>query len=269
MTNNNPDPADELLDEGPHGIPAAVRYCRAEDGRHGQAVENSPFFCGFLRDDYMRAASNTRVKEFNRGEILYIEGDPVQHVLLLVSGSVKTTQHSENGLEVILGLNVPGDVLGAVGLFSAGRHCTTAQAFRPCRALVWDTPSFKALVDRFPVLRQNLIQILGQYTHELEQRFREVATEKVAPRVAQQLARLAKKMGRPVDGAVEVCVSREELAQMTGTTLFTVSRLLSSWEALGLVRLRREAVAIYDVASLKGIARGREVCLARASGGTA
>jgi hypothetical protein len=66
------------------------------------------------------------------------------------------------------------------------------------------------------------------------------------------------QIGQPVDGAVEIGLSREELAQMTGTTLFTVSRLLSAWEARGMVRPRREAVTIFDVQSLRAIGRGDE-----------
>ena len=66
------------------------------------------------------------------------------------------------------------------------------------------------------------------------------------------------QIGQPVNGAVEIGLSREELAQMTGTTLFTVSRLLSAWEARGMVRPRREAVAICDVQSLRAIGRGDE-----------
>ena len=61
------------------------------------------------------------------------------------------------------------------------------------------------------------------------------------------------KIGRPVDGAVEIGLSREELAQMTGTTLFTVSRLLSAWEARGMVKPRREAVTICNVKSLRAM----------------
>jgi CRP-like cAMP-binding protein len=60
-------------------------------------------------------------------------------------------------------------------------------------------------------------------------------------------------MGQPVNGTVEVSLSRGELAQMTGTTLFTVSRLLSAWEADGIVKPRREAVAICDVESLRAL----------------
>jgi CRP-like cAMP-binding protein len=98
-----------------------------------------------------------------------------------------------------------------------------------------------------------MAQILGRHLLELEDRFREVATERVAPRVARQVVRLLEQIGRPVDGAIEISVSREELAQMTGTTLFTVSRLFSAWEALGMVKPRREAVAICDVHALRAI----------------
>ena len=71
--------------------------------------------------------------------------------------------------------------------------------------------------------------------------------------MARQLVRLLERIGRPVNGTVEIGISREELAQMTGTTLFTVSRLFSAWEARGLVRPRREAVTICDIQSLRAI----------------
>jgi CRP-like cAMP-binding protein len=155
---------------------------------------------------------------------------------------------------VILRLSVPGDVLGAMDLFTTGLHFTTAQAFRMCRALVWDAPTFKALVARYPVLHQNMVRILSEDLLELQERFREVATERVAPRVARQLVRLLNRIGRSVNGGVEVSLTREELAQMTGTTLFSVSRLLSAWEERGIVKPRREGVTICDVPMLRTVA---------------
>ena len=163
---------------------------------------------------------------------------------------MKITQLGLGGAEVILRFGVHGDVLDAVSLSALGTHCTTAQAFRACRALVWDPPAFKALLLRFPVLYQNMIPKLSESLLELEERFREVATEKVGARVARQIVRLSSQIGRRVDGAIEIGLSREELAQMTGTTLFTVSRLVSAWEARGIVRNARGSVTICDLASL-------------------
>lgn len=222
----------------------------------GPAGARPALFSGILPGDYTRIAAAARVKEFSRGEVLYLEGDSVRQVLLLTSGLVKLNKLGLSGTEVILRLGVPGDVLGAMGLFSGGNHCTTAQAFRECRTLVWDATAFKALVERFPVLHQNMGRILGGHLLELEERFREVATERVGPRVARQVLRLMAQIGKSVNGAVEIGLSREELAQMTGTTLFTVSRLLSAWEARGMVRPRREAVAIFDVQFLRAVGRG-------------
>jgi CRP-like cAMP-binding protein len=210
-------------------------------------------FSGVSTSDYAAIAASARVKEFARGEMLYFEGDSVRQVLLLTSGFVKITQLGLGGAEVILRLGAAGDVIGAGDLFSIGRHRTTAEAFRLCRGLVWDAPGFKTLVDRFPVLHQNMVRILDGHLLELEQRFREVATERVGPRVARQLMRLQEKIGQMVNGVVEIGLSREELAQMTGTTLFTVSRLLSAWEARGMVRPRRESVTICDLQSLRAV----------------
>jgi CRP-like cAMP-binding protein len=232
-------------------LPSLVH--RKNGDNYTGTVGHPPLFSGIPPADYARIAAAARVREFERGEMLYIEGDSVQQVLLLTSGFAKINKLGLSGTEVILRFGAPGDVLGAMGLFSTGRHCTTAQSFRMCRALVWEPPVFKTLAERFPVLHQNMARIVGAELLELEERFREVATERVASRVARQLVRLLDKIGRRVEDGVEISLSREELAQMTGTTLFTVSRLLSAWEERGMVKPRREGVTIRDVAALNAI----------------
>jgi CRP/FNR family transcriptional regulator, nitrogen oxide reductase regulator len=226
------------------------------DNQACPAAERSPLFNGILAGDYSGISATARVKVFARGERLYLEGDSVKQVMLISAGFVKITQLGNGGTEVIIRICGSGDVLGAVGLLSTVPHRTTAEAFRDCRALVWEASAFRSLVGRYPILHQNMVRILGHDLLELEARFREVATERVGPRVARQLVRLLEQIGRPVingNGEMEVCLSREDLAQMTGTTLFTVSRLLSAWEALGMVKPRREAVGICDVQSLRAI----------------
>jgi CRP/FNR family transcriptional regulator, nitrogen oxide reductase regulator len=219
--------------------------------------ERPPLFAGIPPGEYDKISSAARFRKFARGEILHGDGEAVREVLLLTSGFAKTSKIGVSGVEVILALSAPGDVLGAVRLFSTGRHCTSAHALRACRALVWDAATFQNLIRGFPLLRENLCRILGEYMRELQERFREVATERVGMRVARQLVRLHHRIGRPVDGEIEVGLSREELAQMTGTTLFTVSRLLAAWETRGWVKSRREAVTVCDIPSLEGFAGDR------------
>ena len=99
-------------------------------------------------------------------------------------------------------------------------------------------------MERFPTLRSNTARILGRRLEKLEERFREISTEKVASRVSSEVVRLLNQMGERINGELQISLSREELGQLTGTTLFTVSRLLSEWEGRGILIARREAVLV-------------------------
>jgi CRP-like cAMP-binding protein len=98
------------------------------------------------------------------------------------------------------------------------------------------------------------LRSLAIQLEELEQRFREISTERVASRLSREIVRLLAQVGRVVNGTVEIALSREELAQLTGTTLFTVSRLLSDWNERGIVSTRREAVSVNDLLALQQLA---------------
>lgn len=119
-----------------------------------------------------------------------------------------------------------------------------------CHALVWDYTRLQGLLTEYPQIGRNICQILSDRLTELQERFREMSTEKVPQRVALALLRLVKQVGKPENGGIEISLSREELAQMTGTTLFTISRLLSKWGEEGFVLPRREAVVVLDTRRL-------------------
>jgi CRP/FNR family transcriptional regulator, nitrogen oxide reductase regulator len=234
-------------------MPLARNYAHGNNRDGWAAVESAPLFTGVSPEEFRRISAAARLKRFPRGGTLYFAGDKVEEVLLVLSGCVKISRLTPKGLEVILRLGTPGDVFDLESLFSTGEHCTTAQAIRECAVLIWDAPTFKTLVDCVPALRQNMFRFTCGLLLELEERFRELATERVAPRVARQLIRLQEQAGSPQKDDVEIGLSREGLAQMTGTTLYTVSRLLSAWEDHGLVNSRRESVMISNPRSLRKI----------------
>jgi CRP-like cAMP-binding protein len=213
-----------------------------------------PLLSGFSASERTEILSAARTREFGRGEVLCFEGEPVEEILLLRSGCVKTTKFGEHGMVAILGLVAPGGALGAAGLISTGQHTTTAEPVQHCRALVWRAATFRAFLERFPHLYRNMVQIHFAYLGELEERFREMATEMVSRRVARQLARLH-DLFEPINNSGEICLSQEELAQMTGTTLFSISRLFTEWEARGLVVARRHSITVRSVDSLRAIAK--------------
>jgi CRP-like cAMP-binding protein len=213
-------------------------------------VRTLALFAGIPASDCASILASANEKYFRRRENLFAEGDSIFKVLLLTSGVVKLSQVGANGTEVILRLVRAGEIVGTFGPCLRGYYNATAQALQPCRALVWEASVFENLQQSFPALQRNLLHILGARLQELELRFREVATEKVAPRVANQLLRLLPQIGRRIDGTVELALSQEELAQMTGTTLFTISRLFSKWSEFGVVQPRREAVVVLNIQRL-------------------
>jgi len=147
-------------------------------------------------------------------------------ILLLLSGYVKTTQVGPNGCKVILRLNGPGELIGAMESYLGDNNLVSARATENTTALVWEDTAFEFVCDRYPILRRNTARLLGVRLQELEKRFREVSTQKVVPRLSQQLIRLSNQLRQHTRGTLENALSREELAQLSGTTLFTVSRLL-------------------------------------------
>jgi CRP-like cAMP-binding protein len=215
-------------------------------------VQGFPLFSDISPSDCASIVSTARRKRFSRRETLVAAGDPVEQIWLLLSGCVKITQIGWNGNEVILRLDGSGEIIGAFGLLTSATrtYCSTAQTIQPSTALAWDAVNFESILSRFPIFHRNIARVLQDRLQDLEQRFREVSTEKVGPRVSSQILRLTKQLGRPIDGKMEISVSRAQLAQLTGTTLFTVSRLLCQWQSLGIVSARRESVLVRDVEAL-------------------
>lgn len=219
-------------------------------------IHRFPLFAGVSLPDCAIIASSAWEKHFSRRQTIFVQGDPVREILLLVSGCVKLTQFGQEGSEVILRLTGPGQVVGALGLCKEGGYSSTGQAMEPSVALIWETAHFGSLLERFPALPRNLIIVLTERLQEMDERFREVSTEKVGSRLSSQLVRLSNQVGKRVNGHVEIGLSRAELAQLIGTTLFTVSRLLCQWETRGIVCSRRECVLLRDLRALEIMSQG-------------
>ncbi len=213
-------------------------------------MSTSPLFTGLSQEAYEAFAMCARPRSFARDEAVFMQGEPVNKLALIRSGCMKITQLAPNGNEVILWMYGAGYAVGAFSEHNSLHSCSV-RAMEPCTALVWERKVFDGLAMRYPQIKANANQILASRLNELEERFREVATEKVAKRIAFALLRLIKHSGKKVNGGVEVSLSREELAQMTGTTLFTVSRVLSRWGKMGFVSPGRATVVVRDAHRLE------------------
>jgi CRP-like cAMP-binding protein len=213
-------------------------------------LQRIPVFANLSPADLHAIVSVAHEKEFMKRQTIFVEGAPCRQVLLLLTGCVKTTQLGPTGCEVILRVNGPGELIGAVESYLGNNNLVTARTTQTTTALVWDVAAFEAVSDRYPVLRRNTARLLAFRLQELEERFREISTQKVGPRLSQQLIRLSNQLRQHSQGVLGIGLSREELAQLTGTTLFTVSRLLCQWERQGIISRRREGVVVRNLKAL-------------------
>lgn len=216
-------------------------------------IQKLTLFSDISAGDCSAIISPAREENFPRSQTIFSIGDAVEQVVLLLSGWVKITQPGPRRNEVILRLIGIGEVVGAFGCWLDHTHRSTAQSVRPCAALVWDAATFDKILERFHLFRRNTIRALEERLEEMDERFREVSTESVGSRLSSELIRLSKRFGSAVDERREICLSRQELAQLTGTTLATVSRHLCRWQALGIVSIGREMVQVCDLAALAEI----------------
>jgi len=219
---------------------------------HGMStsIRKSELFAGIPLRQVKRMVSRARVLQFVPGEVVYVADDPIAHLILLADGLIKTCQSTENGQEVVLRFCVPGEIISERALVFGRAHSSTALAVTLCKAVAWEFSEFNAMAESFPDVRRNAERILKARLAEFSQRLLEVSTIAASQRLAIGLVRLANRIGHCVGAHIEMRVSQETLAQMTGMALSSVWRLLSIWRAQGIVKLRRETIEIHGLPQL-------------------
>jgi CRP-like cAMP-binding protein len=146
--------------------------------------------------------------------------------------------------------------MGIIVVLSNTTYPLSAEVVSDCTALRWDYEATVHLMELFPGLALNGLRLVAGRFQELQSRYQELATERVERRVARTLLRLARQTGRRTEEGVliDLPLSRQDLGEMTGTTLYTVSRILSNWEQQALIQTGRERVIICNPHGLVVIA---------------
>jgi CRP/FNR family transcriptional regulator, nitrogen oxide reductase regulator len=212
------------------------------DARVG-VLQRAPLFGGLSLEALQDVAREARERSVPKGETLFVQGEEALHGYVLGWGRLRLDQTTPDGQNVVLRYMGPGDLVGAVAVLRRIPFPATPVALEDCMALSWSAPRLAELMERFPGIAVNGIRVVGGRVEELQARLQEIATQRVERRVAAAVLRLANQAGRRVEGGVEIPfpVSRQDLAEMTATTLHTVSRTLSAWDQQGIVDSRRSS----------------------------
>ena len=207
---------------------------------------STPLFAGLPVDEVLRIAAAAHTKRQGAGEYYFLQGDPAERVYLLVEGRLKLTQAAADGQQALMRVVTPGTLFGALALAQAGDYPVSAQAAEDSLAAYWTPTELMGFVQQFPALAVNAMKIMADHVQEFQERYLQLATERVERRLARAIIRLAAQTGRKTDEGVliDLPLTRQDLAEMTGTTLFSVSRILNQWETQGLVKVGREKVVV-------------------------
>lgn len=218
-----------------------------QQGEIAGVLLTSPLFSGLSPVAELELCDTAIERTFSNRKIMFREDDPVRFVDIIVRGSVKITQLSPDGDEVILRIERTGSPIDGMGEMSEKNHSTTAWAISDCVVLSWDASVFANFAHKFPVIQRNATTIMARRLKALSESFCDLSTARVPQRLARVLLRLS---GEEAALHEPLGLSREELAQMTGTSLFTTSRLLREWAELDIVHVNRRGLLIEDLSAL-------------------
>ncbi|PWC42847.1 Crp/Fnr family transcriptional regulator [Azospirillum sp. TSO22-1] len=213
-------------------------------------------FAGLEAADLAEVIRFAQTRRVAKGATAFKQGDPADTCHALIDGRIKMVQTGADGQQVVVRFIGPGETFGTVATFSGVSFPVDAVAMADCVEVTWTNAAMTDLMQRHPRIALNALGIVGARLQEVQNRLREVSTERVERRVAHALLRLVRQAGRRVEGGVEISfpLTRQDVAEMTGTTLHTVSRILSAWEAQGLVESSRQQVMIRQPHRLVAIA---------------
>jgi CRP-like cAMP-binding protein len=205
-----------------------------------------PAFAGLTGDEVRELLQGARMQKLEKGTTLFEQGDEANRFFVLADGRLKVTQVTPDGHQVVVRYIGPGEMFGCVAVTGQPAYPGTASAALDSTVVAWSVSEASSLVEKHPKFGAHILRMMSGRVQEAHARVREMATERVERRVARALLRLAREAGKHTEAGIEIAMplSRQDVAEMTGTTLFTVSRLISGWEHDGLVEAGRQRVVI-------------------------
>jgi len=198
-------------------------------------------------DDLHLILENSITRSMEEGGFFFFQGDPADYLYILTSGQIKLLQANPNGQQVNLRTIYPWQMFGALGAVRTNAaYPASAQTLEDSMALAIQSDFLHSMLETRPYISFDLMKLMTSYIQEMQARYRELATERVEQRVASALLRLTAQSGIKTgkETIIELSFSRQDLAEMTGTTLYTVSRLLSEWERQKIISTGRERIKI-------------------------
>ena len=215
-----------------------------------------PLFKRVSPADRERLIGVSTIREYDRGDIVFHEGDPSDTFYVVLAGRIKVYKHGPDGHDIILEMFGPGGPLGAVATYESRPYPASAAPVEPSTCLLIPRDAFFDLLERHPTLVRGLLGSLSLRLVELTTRLAELTGGRIEARFARLFLKLADQLGKPSDRGtfVPLTLTRQELADLVGTTIETAIRTMSRWHKDDILLTEADGFRVIDRAALESLA---------------
>jgi CRP-like cAMP-binding protein len=222
-----------------------------------EVLSRVPFFAGLADEDLRRINRLFREQGFASGEAIYFAGDPAARLYVVAEGKVKLMRHTWAGKDVMLDMLAPGEFFGSLSTLRHDQYPDTAQSQTAACVLSIESEEFRDILKDYPQVALKVLDITSERLKSAHETIRQLSVFSVERRIAHTLLKLGEKLGQQdkVGLLIQVPLSRDDLAEMTGTTTESASRVMSQFQKDGLIESGRQWVAITDLEGLESIAQ--------------
>lgn len=188
-------------------------------------------------------------------DVIFSEGDPSDWFYIVLNGKVKITKLSQEGKEIILEIISPMDFFGGLAVIKGFPYPANAIAMEDSELLKISRSNLMRILDRFPGLMYCMALQLSDRMKESHETLKNIALERVEARIASLLLKLADKTGKETEGGVliDMKLTKQDIAEMVGTTVETSIRTMSKFKKLDIVSDREGQIIIKDIKKLKNL----------------
>ncbi|NYT82712.1 Crp/Fnr family transcriptional regulator [Alcaligenaceae bacterium] len=224
-------------------------------------IKNLDLFRSLSEAELDQALESAQSILLQEGAKVFAQGEEADRFFVLLHGHLKVVQVTPDGEQVTVRYVSPGEVFGIARAMRRSHYPATTLAVQESIVLAWPSSEWDQFIAGNPQFAFNALQTVGQRLQDAHSRIRELSTEEVEQRVARAILRLVDQSGAKTSEGIEISfpITRQDIAEMTGTTLHTVSRLLSQWKDRGLVNSGRKRITVCSLDELIRLAEGQHV----------
>ncbi|MFC1905497.1 Crp/Fnr family transcriptional regulator [Chloroflexota bacterium] len=221
-----------------------------EDNAKAAILKDSLIFSSLSDDELSELTRLTFERSYNTGKYIFWEGDTPEWFYIIAFGRIKVIKHISSGKEFIVAFFEDGEMFGEVAVFENKPYPASAQAVTELKVLGIKKADFVIFLSDRPQVALRIINVLGGRLREAQSRLSDFAGERVEQRIARILLMLYSKIGS------ELPFTKQEIADMAGTTTETTIRVISRLRLAGIIRSGRGKMVILDERRLSLLSDG-------------